>query len=705
MGLLPTDFLGSGIVARFPRFAADTTQVIVGPYDYARSGVTANFGVGAGESVFECITIGHKYRVRQNGTVSRVRLYTVSTTNLTGAWVRVWRLVGTTYDLVGTSNNIIGSLTDGAFASIDLTAQIESVREGDFIGLRLESSGGGKTFVGYSPSGASTRYITTGSALTTGMDWAAQNSTATVMPIELYMQAPQAVLIGDSIASGYPAHYSFLHTNDVTDVGSTITHWLSTIAGYTIQNMGVSGNTSTQIAARFVADLVNLRPRLAIIEGGINDMGSYVPVTSKATYLANWTAMLAAAQASTSVERIVAMAILPWTNGSAAQHRIVDDWTASLAELVAGYSKAVLVDASDCVGQNRPSGDAGNLWDIKDGCSYDGVHFTAAGHAQIARAIAIALAEPSPSGAVGRGVNVIHLPYGGSKTLRLEYPGEWDAESITGVTIEINSVSGTQLLALDNAEPWASDPVTLDGEHAEFADQLTLTAGAGSVGSLAPGDRLLIGASDAGPDEVVEVRSYDSVGKVATLTADLRHSHSDGATVTGLWATYDLDLSDTDVWTLGVESIIVWTPNSNDFPARARAVVSAVSLVVVDLERRFQALHPREYDALLSPIDRFAMFREEAISRLGLELAARGLDIQRVQDQPALVPVVIEQIRWLSLLNGDDQDIEERRVCREELTRQIELLCKHPLWVDGNQDGVEVSQETQAHPVWFERGM
>jgi hypothetical protein len=107
-----TLFSSTSSVSAYPTYSPNTDLVRVGPYDTAASG-TANWSCGLGCSsggYREFITLGQKYRIRQAGTISRVRIYTGSVTSLTGLYIKVWRKDGSTYDLVGTSENIKNSL-------------------------------------------------------------------------------------------------------------------------------------------------------------------------------------------------------------------------------------------------------------------------------------------------------------------------------------------------------------------------------------------------------------------------------------------------------------------------------------------------------------------------------------------------------------------------------------------------------------------
>ena len=390
IGLFP------GGVLAYPPYTANSDLVQVGPYDTAVSG-TGNWGCGgsclAVGGSREFITIGQNYRIRQSGTLAQVRLYITSTTNVTGFYIKIWRADGAHYDLVGTSNNLVGSLVAGSFNTLQLSSPITGVREGDYYGYRVEvNSSAYQMYAKLGVSGTTSYFLDNATPSTTDYNWTAQtNIPGAVVPIELYMQAPQSAFIGDSIIAGHPTHYSFLETSSTTNIASTIENQFGGLTGYTYQNMGVGSQTTAGISGRFTNDIVNLAPRIVAIEGGVNDIAGSV---SKSTFLANWTSMLNAAQASSKITTIVVLKILPWTNGTNTQMQTRDDWNNSLGALASGYSKAIVVDASSYVGQFRAGGDEGNLWNIKAAYNQDGVHFNQAGHGQIAQAIADALPQP-----------------------------------------------------------------------------------------------------------------------------------------------------------------------------------------------------------------------------------------------------------------------------------------------------------------------
>jgi hypothetical protein len=294
-------------------------------------------------------------------------------------------------------------------------------------------------------------------------------------------------------------------------------------------------------------------------------------------------------------------------------------------------------------------------------------------------------------------------------TLRFEFPHDWNVQSITDVTLGIKDTGGTELLAAASTTLGVPDPIRLNGAVSEDDNTITLepTDPLDSVPALTTGDHLQIAADASGPHENVEVLFYNSTLKVATLKRNLRYDHGDEAAVVGLWSTYDLDTSDTDVFTLGEQMVFTWDPDTDDLPIKEQAEIVIAEFTVPGFEERFAALYTGEYDAAMNPDNRLARFLKEAHDQLATELLVRGLLLDRVIDQALLVPSLMNKVRWLILLTGDDRYDTERRVCLEEYQRQFELLSTAPIWGDDNQDEVLDSDEYEDHSwsMGLERSM
>lgn len=517
---------------------------IAGPYDVAIAGI-GNWRIGTGNSSRDFITIGQKYRIRQNGTISQIKIHTVSTNSLAGFYLKIWRKNGVNYDLVGVSDNLLSELVEGDTTTIDLVSPILGVQEGDYYGYRLESSDDSSIYQFYARTGITgvTSYnVNNITPSNIGYDWTAQTAVnGSVLPIELYIQPPQVAFIGDSIIAGHPGHYSFLETTVTTNIASTIEGQFGNLTGYSYQNMGIGGQTTTQIAARFDSDIVALHPRAVVIEGGVNDIAG--GSITKTTFLNNWTTMLDACRDNDIIPIVIP--IMPWTNGNTTQMTTRDDWNVSLVALAQTYEDTIVADMSSAVGQYAADGPEGNLWDIKTAYNADGVHFNSTGHGAIAAVLADALEESidyltitgSASQTAGttqvmtlRAINNfgdVYAGYTGDKTITLSgaetiggyVPTFTDKDSAevnfgtSGVITFANGVATTtvRLYKAGTAEIEATDGTYATGGSSSYDLDVVITAGAVAEFDILPPANAVSGT----PFEVT-LTAEDAYGNTTT---------------------------------------------------------------------------------------------------------------------------------------------------------------------------------------------
>jgi lysophospholipase L1-like esterase len=132
------------------------------------------------------------------------------------------------------------------------------------------------------------------------------------------------------------------------------------------------------------------------VNGGVNDIAQIADVedpvqvaSARSTFLANWTNIFAAQAAAVPSRYLVALQIWPWTAGTNAEMLIRDDWNAALNDLAQSQPRVLCVNLDNVLGQNRPSGPPGNLWDlVPDYVGADGIHLTESGYAAAASALA-----------------------------------------------------------------------------------------------------------------------------------------------------------------------------------------------------------------------------------------------------------------------------------------------------------------------------
>lgn len=357
------------VFAKLGSLEANADTVEAGGYAAIQTGAANLHLLGAPGRWW--ISLHHQSRIRQTGNLIGVQMYIASTVNMAEFWIYVWRPNGATWDLVG-RENVTAKLTGGQTNTITLTTPI-AVRAGDQLGYGGIGNQYTMTAITGAPDGSSR--LIGGAAPTGTTDWSAQTAGDYWTPIKPLMQAPVAVVIGDSTAAGHPANYSFIEATDTTDATSDPAHLITAATGASAQNMGIGSQTSTHIAARFAADVVALKPRVCVINAGLNDIAGGA---TQATYVANMTAMLDACEAAGIIPVIVR---LPWTNGTDEQNTTYDTWMAALRVVMAGYTNATYVDARNYVGTGT------NLWDIKAAYDADGVHYNADGYAALVQAI------------------------------------------------------------------------------------------------------------------------------------------------------------------------------------------------------------------------------------------------------------------------------------------------------------------------------
>ncbi len=352
-----------------------------------------------GQAQREFLFKGQQLRIREDGMIERVEFYVNDLADTDGVYVTIWRRNedGSGYARVGESENLISRLVAGQVNEVDLESLIDGVLTGDYFGVRLTQSGDSdvsQLVLRSDVQHAAVLWFDEDPG-DNDVDWEhgadGHGEPGEAVPIHLYMQAPVIVAIGDSIVAGRPGNYSFTEAREVMDLTASFPNIVADALSVTVQNMGTGGNTIGQVEERLVRDCVELKPKIAIINGGVNDL--HTGKTSKAAFLESWTAILDTCEQNGIVA--VVIGILPWSNGSNARMRVRDEWNASLRALVESHDGFAYVDGDPYVGVHREGGDPNNLWDIARECDADGIHFTREGDSRIALAILDAIDETS----------------------------------------------------------------------------------------------------------------------------------------------------------------------------------------------------------------------------------------------------------------------------------------------------------------------
>jgi lysophospholipase L1-like esterase len=370
------------------------TYAAATPWDraYPAAG-SADFPGGSATASFESVITSYDYRIRQDGDVERAVVRIEDTTALTGFYIKVWRLDGGLFQLVGTSQNLASSLVAATTVTAAFTAPF-AAKVGDMVGYRIEWSGGAPvSLFRKTAAGIASWDEADAASAATGYAWASKTAGTECVTFTIQMRSPNILAVGDSIMAGGAVTLGILEGWGVNRYELSGAAIAARALGGTVQNLAQSGYTVAEVDARVTTTLTALAPSLAILNGGVNDITAG---TLKATFLAEWASILG----SCSVEGVkpCVVAIAPWIGGTHEQYQTADDWNASLQALVGAYSGAVFVDPRPYLGQFHAGGDAGNLWDLQAAFSYDGTHYNARGHEQYARAIVDALSATTVAG-------------------------------------------------------------------------------------------------------------------------------------------------------------------------------------------------------------------------------------------------------------------------------------------------------------------
>jgi hypothetical protein len=273
-----------------------------------------------------------------------------------------------------------------------------------------------------------------------------------------------------------------------------------------------------------------------------------------------------------------------------------------------------------------------------------------------------------------------------SFTVRGEYPERVsdNAESITEVTFQLLTDGGSSLVDETAATLYTATTISSDAVHGDMYVVL-------AEGSDAPNhnDRFLIGVSFDGRAEQVICDRYDSDNRYMYLSHELQFSHTAGAAVVGLWATYVLDASDTDTYYKGRELRAVWNPDTDDEAWSQLYMVSGVSAAPPGFWAEFQAIYPDEYE---TATNRDLSVLERTIrARFKHEFTSRGMDVGRIVDSDRLSSGMILFARYV---------LSDSEIHMNAWTSWFKILCDDPIWIDENQDGIKTDDEVQIHSAF-----
>lgn len=476
-GLTNLNLMGTNLLIDFlQNLSANTNLVPASGYQPTYTGPL--FDDSGNDLSF--INVSARSRIREDGTISLVEL---NLNNVPGTllnfYIQIWRrnAIGL-YDQIASQD--IHSLLQTGDNIYTLPTPITGIKEGDFIGVRRVMSSGEVNFMMFNNDGQKAAFkIASASVSTTGMNWEGSGTLENWwVPVIVYMQAPKMGVIGDSLMTGYPFDYGWLqlatdainnHTNIGTSAGFLLKNSLGT--NWTMQDMGVPGDVmvgSIGISNRFANDAVALHPRVELIEGGINDIGSG---TSATGILNSWTNCLN--QCSNAAIIPIILKILP-NSGDAGDPTKSATWNTvntALAALGPLYG-GITIDAAPYVGTS--GGLQPNM--VQQGIfNYDGTHYTLQGRVKYMKAVVDGLAM---SDTVGK-VYAASLNLGGSMEMDGNTGGKF-------IVVNRSSVSGQQGSDLTiSAGAAASTGTNLNGGNLNLWSGPTTGSGVSAINAFA----------------------------------------------------------------------------------------------------------------------------------------------------------------------------------------------------------------------------
>ena len=388
---------------------------------------TANFGPSAGSTSFEFITKGHMYRIRQTGDVKRFSVLIGTTTSLSGIQLKVWRLSGGVYNLVGESE-VFTAYSTNTVNTYSLATPFEATA-GDYVGARLTytSSNGGDLrisaayeadTIGLVPETVVVYSTSNVASAASGFSWESANSSESyAIRLAVYMDSPDVVFYGDSITSGLFNTYSF--ADDAAPIYCATCSYPTQVAateGVSYQTIARTGRLSSDLNSEFFSYVAPVFPKYVVVNVGINDVNVGVAL---ATIVSNVTAIL---------DKIVYVGAIPVVIGilpeaphagvDYVRYRKIDDFNAAIQPVVESAPYNGFFVDSTSMGEFFDGGDPGNLWKLKTAYRSvpDSVHLSPAGQTALASIVsnAVVFVPRSSSGFVGSAT-------GGTVTTEGEY--------------------------------------------------------------------------------------------------------------------------------------------------------------------------------------------------------------------------------------------------------------------------------------------
>lgn len=198
------------------------------------------------------------------------------------------------------------------------------------------------------------------------------NQTSSVYLNVIPKTGTTAVFIGNSLTSGVPGNRSWLEANGANSPNpiGTISYEFEKVSGITSYDMGIYGQTTSQIRTRFPEDVIAYHPTYCFIENGVNDVARGV---SNETILSNVIQEITFCD-NNNIKPIL-FSIFPWTDGNAAKQAQINYLNEQFKTLNTEYPNVTFIDIRPTVGIYTDG-----IWTIIPSYNADGIHFTQEGY-------------------------------------------------------------------------------------------------------------------------------------------------------------------------------------------------------------------------------------------------------------------------------------------------------------------------------------
>ena len=191
------------------------------------------------------------------------------------------------------------------------------------------------------------------------------------------MDAPQVIFIGDSVMAGHNVHYTRSDSGGGSPVYAPeksmpyklMNMFKGNLTFGTYQNVAIGGETTADILARFDDDVINQKPQIVVMDGGLNDV--YEVGYSEAATIANLTAMFDKCVAD-GIPKVVMVGNIPYTKSDNTEAAAIESLNVATQALCDSYEIVEFVSMTPWMAKERPSAATNNSYDMRLSYVYNG---------------------------------------------------------------------------------------------------------------------------------------------------------------------------------------------------------------------------------------------------------------------------------------------------------------------------------------------